>query len=81
MCHKKTARLYTIETLSDHCMTFMDGIATEMLTSSNFKTLSQDTLCTLLERDSFFAPEVEIFKAVNEWYNNNPDADIEVFQF
>lgn len=72
------ARLYNLETLSDVCMTFMDRNSTELLTSCSFKTLSQDSLCTLLDRDSFFAPEVQIFNAVHEWCKNNPNADIEV---
>lgn len=72
------ARLYNLETLSDVCMTFMDRNSTELLTSSSFKTLSQDSLCALLDRDSFFAPEVQIFNAVHEWCKNNPHTDIEV---
>ncbi|XP_055299673.1 BTB/POZ domain-containing protein 9 [Sitodiplosis mosellana] len=71
------ARLYNLETLSDVCMTFMDRNSTELLNTSAFKTLSQDSLCTLLERDSFFAPEVHIFNAVYDWCKNNPNADIE----
>lgn len=74
------ARLYNLETLSDVCMTFMDRNSTELLKSSCFKTLSQDSLCTLLDRDSFFAAEVEIFNAVHDWCRNNPHADIEVKQ-
>lgn len=72
------ARLYNLNTLIDVCLTFMDRNATELITSNRLKTLSQDSLCTLLERDSFFAPEVDIFRAVNEWYKNNPNADIQV---
>lgn len=72
------ARLYSLDTLSDVCMTFMDRNSTELLTSPTFKTLSQYSLCSLLERDSFFAPEVQIFNAVYDWCKNNPNADIEV---
>lgn len=74
------AQLYNLETLRDVCTTFMDQNATEMLSSKNFQMLSQESLCTLLDRDSFFAPEVEIFNAVREWYQNNPNADMEVFK-
>lgn len=31
----------------------------------------QEALQSLLERDSFFAPEVDIFKAVCSWFNAN----------
>lgn len=72
------ARLYNLDTLSDFTLTFMDRNSLELLNSSTFKTLSQDSLCTLLQRDSFFAPEVNIFNAVYDWCKNNPSADIEV---
>lgn len=72
------AHLYNLQILSDVCMTFMDRNATELLNSQTFKTLSQESLCTLLERDSFFAPEIQIFNAVHDWCKNNQHADIEV---
>lgn len=75
------ARLYSLETLSTVCMTFMDRNSTDLLNHKTFKTLSQDSLCSLLERDSFFAPEVHIFNAVYDWCKNNPNADIEVSLF
>ncbi|XP_031623823.1 BTB/POZ domain-containing protein 9 [Contarinia nasturtii] len=71
------ARLYNLDTLSDFTLTFMDRNSTDLLNASTFKTLSQDSLCTLLQRDSFFAPEVNIFNAVYDWCKNNPNADIE----
>lgn len=72
------ARLYGLETLSTVCMTFMDRHSAELLKHSSFRTLSQSSLCSLLERDSFFAPEVDIFTAVYDWCQNNPNADTEV---
>jgi hypothetical protein len=35
----------------------------------------QSALKELLARDSFYAPEVEIFRAVCEWVQANPDED------
>lgn len=72
------ARLYGLDTLATVCMTFMDRNSTELLKNSSFRTLSQYSLCSLLERDSFFAPEVEIFNAVHDWCQNNPNADTDV---
>lgn len=72
------ALLYKLQTLSDACLKFMDRNATEVLGSSGFKTLSQDSLCALLDRDSFFASEVNILNAVSEWCLNNPNKDQEV---
>lgn len=72
------ARLYGLESLCDVCMTFMDRNSTDVLAHPSFTTLSQDSLCCLLKRDSFFAPEVQIFNAVYDWCKNNSDTDIEV---
>lgn len=72
------AGLYSLEWLRSVCMTFMDRNAESLLKHDTFKTLSQDSLCGLLERDSFFAPEVEIFNAVHDWCKHNQQADIEV---
>lgn len=72
------ARLYCLESLTNVCHNFMDSQATEILSHENFKNLSHEALCGLLIRDSFFAPEVEIFVAVQKWATNNRDsADIE----
>lgn len=73
-----TAKLYSFEELYDACLTFIDQNATKVLAKSTFKTLSKDSLCSILQRDSFFAPEIDIFKAVNGWCQNNPSADIQL---
>lgn len=76
------AKLYNLHTLGEVCMLFMDQNAAELLSSSKFEMLSQDSLCTLLERDSFIVLEMEIFNAVMGWYKHNPSANIEViFKF
>lgn len=72
------ARLYSLDALTVVCHTFMDRTTTDVLVHENFKSLSQESLCGLLERDSFFAPEVQIFNAVSDWCKHNPEADIEV---
>lgn len=74
----ENAILYSFDVLRDACITFMDRHANKILDQDAFKTLSQDSLCSLLERDSFFAPEIKIFEAVNDWYKSNPNADIQV---
>lgn len=72
------ARLYNLEMLSEACMTFIDNNASDMLVSSTFQMLSQESLYALLKRDTFYAQEIEIFNAVNEWYKHNPNANMEV---
>lgn len=54
----------------------MDANACELLVHKSFKNLSQCSLCGLLSRDSFFAPEVQIFTAVHDWCQHNDEADI-----
>lgn len=69
--------LYNLKSLIDVCHTFMDQNAVNLLTHDSFKTLSHESLCSLLKRDSFFAPEVQIFIAVKEWSKHNGRDNIE----
>lgn len=52
--------------------------AIEVLHHVDFRTMSQTSLCCLLEHGSFYASELEIFKSILRWYEYNQDADIEV---
>uniref|UniRef100_A0A2H1VX80 BTB/POZ domain-containing protein 9 n=1 Tax=Spodoptera frugiperda TaxID=7108 RepID=A0A2H1VX80_SPOFR len=65
------ARLYGLKALMDYCYNFLDRNAIEVLQHDTFLQLSVEALQGLLERDSFFAPEVDIFKAVCNWFNAN----------
>lgn len=65
------ARLYGLGALMDYCYNFLDKNATEVLQHDSFLQLSVEALQGLLERDSFFAPEVDIFKAVCNWFSAN----------
>ncbi|XP_049867338.1 BTB/POZ domain-containing protein 9 isoform X2 [Pectinophora gossypiella] len=65
------ARLYGLEALMDYCFNFLDRNAAEVLQHDSFLQLSVEALQGLLERDSFFAPEVDIFKAVCNWFTAN----------
>ena len=42
-----------------------------MTSSEGFLSLSQVALIDLLSRDSFFAPEIEIFRAIVQWMERN----------
>lgn len=72
------ARLYDLDNLINVCHTFIDRNAEQLLEHDSFRSLSQESLTGLLQRDSFFAPEADIFVAVHEWCECNPTADIEV---
>ncbi|XP_019877429.1 BTB/POZ domain-containing protein 9 isoform X2 [Aethina tumida] len=75
-----TAHLFGLEKLVAVCHNFLDRHASEILTSESFLQLSQSSLVELLERDSFFAPEVEIFRGVCAWCKANTDVDDRVMR-
>ncbi|XP_068911776.1 BTB/POZ domain-containing protein 9-like isoform X2 [Tenebrio molitor] len=70
-----TANLYDLSDLKQACHTFMDQNASEIVTGDCFTDLSQKSLIKLLQRDTFFAPEMEIFKSVSKWCKVNDDVD------
>ncbi|KAL1403682.1 hypothetical protein pipiens_005596 [Culex pipiens pipiens] len=67
------AKLFGLEGLTNVCHSFLDRNAGEILQHETFRTLSEDSICSLLLRDSFFAPEVQIFQAVYDWCKCNAD--------
>ncbi|KAM7349591.1 BTB (POZ) domain containing 9 [Cochliomyia hominivorax] len=71
------ARLYNLEKLTRVCLIFMDRNANDILQHESFKSLSRESLEEVLKRDSFFAPEVQIFLAVYEWGKHNKNVDIQ----
>lgn len=71
-----SARLFGLNSLIDVCHNFMDRNAVNVLKDDSFNSISEESLCGLLRRDSFFAPEVSVYKAVATWYKHNPSADI-----
>lgn len=72
------AYLYSLNVLQGKTLEFMDDHSREFLSHDTFKTLSQETICSLLERDTFYAPEIDIFNAVRNWYTDHSDADAKV---
>jgi len=57
------------------CFEYMDVHASEVVQHESFLHLSSAALTELISRDSFCAPEIEIFSAIRSWVNNNPDVD------
>lgn len=53
----------------------MDKHASEVIQHENFLQLSPETLNKLISRDSFYAPEIDIFLAVESWVKANPDVN------
>uniref|UniRef100_A0A182J553 BTB/POZ domain-containing protein 9 n=1 Tax=Anopheles atroparvus TaxID=41427 RepID=A0A182J553_ANOAO len=68
------ARLYGLDSLSTVCHLFVDRNATDILKHETFYNLSLDSLICLLQRDSFFATEVNIFQAVFDWCRANTES-------
>lgn len=53
----------------------MDKHAPEVIQHENFLQLSPEALKKLISRDSFYAPEIDIFLAVEMWVKANPDVN------
>lgn len=65
------ASFYQLKELAETCSTFVDMHATEVMKADSFLSLSQSALGELIARDSFFAPEIEIFRGVRSWMEHN----------
>lgn len=69
------AHSFDLENLKEATLKFFDENTYEILKEDYFKTLKKELLCSLLQRDSFFAQEVDIFRAVLEWRKHNHVSD------
>ncbi|XP_078464702.1 BTB/POZ domain-containing protein 9 isoform X2 [Lampetra fluviatilis] len=69
------ASLYSLSTLCNTCEAFADKHAAGVLQSDGFFSLSKGALLRILSRDSFAAPERDIFSAVVAWCGHNPGED------
>ena len=65
------ASFYQLKDLADACSTFVDMHAIEVMKVEGFLSLSQTALTELIARDSFFAPEIEIYRGVKSWLEHN----------
>ncbi|XP_074674231.1 BTB/POZ domain-containing protein 9 isoform X2 [Strix aluco] len=66
------ASLYSLPKLTCMCCMFMDRNAQEVLSSEGFLSLSKSALLSIVLRDSFAAPEKDIFQALMNWCKHNP---------
>ncbi|UYV67113.1 BTBD9 [Cordylochernes scorpioides] len=65
------ARLYQLSSLAELCCDYIDRHASHIITTDSFLTLSASTLESILQRDSFCVPEVDIFRVAAEWVKRN----------
>ncbi|XP_002027809.2 BTB/POZ domain-containing protein 9 [Drosophila persimilis] len=70
------ARRCYLNDLTKECLKYMDRNVVALLKQESFQLLSKESLEEVLRRDSFCAPEVEIFRSVCKWKENNPSEDI-----
>ncbi|XP_058944996.2 BTB/POZ domain-containing protein 9 [Pocillopora verrucosa] len=61
------AVLYQMNDLCATCLSFLDRNAVEVLSTDGFSCLTKSALTEVVKRDSFCAPENQIFRAVQEW--------------
>ncbi|XP_018422888.1 PREDICTED: BTB/POZ domain-containing protein 9 [Nanorana parkeri] len=66
------ASLYSLGKLCTTCCLFMDRSAQDVLSSDGFLSLSKGALLDIVQRDSFSAPEKDIFQALMRWCRHNP---------
>lgn len=70
------ACLYQLDEVLETCLIFADVHAVELLECmTDFASLSEMALVSIIKRDSFCAPEIEIFRAVQCWINEHPTSD------
>ncbi|XP_066602241.1 BTB/POZ domain-containing protein 9 isoform X2 [Prorops nasuta] len=69
------ARLYKLEFLLKVCHEYMDIHAPNIIQHESFLQLSDGALIDLISKNSFFAPEIDIFLAIQQWVKANPEMD------
>lgn len=73
------ACLYQLDEVLETCLNFADRHAVEILqNTADFASLSEVGLVSITKRDSFCAPEVEIFRAIQCWIEENSQVNREV---
>ena len=65
------ACLYSLVSLKQKCLVFIDHNAVDVLAAESFVSLSETSLVAVISRDSFYAPEINIYKAVVNWIKND----------
>ncbi|XGW01893.1 hypothetical protein V3C99_014182 [Haemonchus contortus] len=68
-----TSQTYCIDDLVEHCLHVADRNASEVLTTQGFLQLPIFEVTQLVSRDSFFAPEINIFRAIQNWVQAHPE--------
>uniref|UniRef100_A0A1I7XLL1 BTB domain-containing protein n=1 Tax=Heterorhabditis bacteriophora TaxID=37862 RepID=A0A1I7XLL1_HETBA len=76
LCHIfNISQLYMLHDLTEYCLVFADQNASEVLSTQGFLQLSLAAVTQLISRDSFCAPEIDIFSAIKEWVKVHPEVN------
>ncbi len=67
--------LYQLKSLEETCARFIDKNSLFIIKQNALLQLSCDSLASIISRDSFCAPEIEIFNVVKEWHEQSDSKD------
>lgn len=70
-----SAKKYHLSSLAKACHDFIDSNALQMMKLPSTLRLSAEDVKNIISRDSFTAPEMDIFKFVKAWIEANPGAN------
>ena len=70
LCILEHAFLYNDKKLTEAAINFIDDNAQAVIESEEFESIRQETLEYILKGNTFFAPELDILKAVDKWAAN-----------
>lgn len=65
------AALYQLDKLVQTCIRFIDRNCVTLIKSQSLLALSEASLAQIIGRDSFCAPEIEIFHVIKRWHEIN----------
>lgn len=63
--------LYQLKSLEETCARFIDKNSSVIIKQNSLFQLSCDSLASIIGRDSFCAPEIDIFNVVKDWHEHN----------
>lgn len=69
------ALYYSFHDIARNCIEKLSHIAPEILEHEDMLSLSANTMKRIISLDSFYAPEIKIFHAVQKWLEVNPCVD------
>ncbi|PAV91422.1 hypothetical protein WR25_06401 isoform C [Diploscapter pachys] len=67
------SQLFSLRDLAEYCLVYADRYADEILKEPTFLLLPVHAVKQLIKRDTFCAPEVNIFETIREWGEAHKD--------